>query len=160
MLKAILTQRSWLHRMLILGLVIVTVIIIYLYLLRSKSIVYRLVESGNPDHEPAVSIFNPFRDRQPEKCAQNFLELLKAGQCERAMAGVPVNTEYRRIVCEKEGAYNLEGWSLKNRTDQPQKVDMYYLVKRKNYDDLEGQVWVTVEQRDSQWQVTYYESRY
>jgi hypothetical protein len=88
------------------------------------------------------------------------LELLKAGQCERAMAGIPANPEYRRTVCEKEAAYNLDGWSLRNRKDQPQKVEMYYLVKRKNYDDVEGQVWVTVEQRDSQWQVTDYESRY
>jgi hypothetical protein len=143
-----------------LGLVIVTVIITYLYLIRSKSVVYRFVEAGNPDQEPAVSIFNPFRDRQAEKCAENFLELLKAGQCERAMAGIPANPKYRRTVCEKEAAYNLDGWSLRNRKDQPQKVEMYYLVKRKNYDDVEGQVWVTVEQRDSQWQVTDYESRY
>jgi hypothetical protein len=107
-----------------------------------------------------VSIFNPFRDRNPERCAEAFLELMKLGRCEQAIAELAIGTEYRQYICEQERNNILTAWSLKDREDNPPKVKMRYLVKRQKYGDTEGQLWVTVEQCGSQWQVTNYECWY
>jgi hypothetical protein len=132
----------------------------YLYAVRSTSVLYAYVEAGSPTKEPAFSIFNPFRDRGPERSAEEFLELLKAGQCAQAMAALPVNPERRQDTCEREGSYPLASWSLGNRRDEPQKVIMYYRVKRENLNDIRGPVWVTVEKQGGRWHVTRYESIY
>jgi hypothetical protein len=158
MIKSV--KSGWIRKMLIAGLAILVVIVVHLCLTRAEPVLYRFVEAGRPDQMPEVTIFNPFRDRRPEKSAESFLELLKEGQCERAMAVLPLDMESRRTTCEKEGVYSLESWNLKDRTDLPKKVKIYFTVKRKEYGDYQSQVWVTVEERDSQWQVTEFESWY
>lgn len=50
-----------------------------LFVLQSRPVVYRYYEAGNPIKEPAFVIFNPFRDRRPEKSAAEFLQRLKWG---------------------------------------------------------------------------------
>jgi hypothetical protein len=114
----------------------------YLYYQRSRSVLYRYVEAGNPVKEPAFAIFNPFRDRSPEHGAEAFLEAVKAGQCERAMSALSDKPESRQEVCEREKGSPLMSWQLKNRTDEIQKVRMYYRVNRNIYDDYQGQLWV------------------
>jgi hypothetical protein len=138
----------------------VIAIIIGLYLTRSEPVVYRFVEARVPSDPPIVSIFNPFRDRSPEKCAEAFLELMKVGECEQAMAGLAIDSKYRQYVCEQEIANNLMEWNLKDRNDHPEKVKMRYLVKRHSYTDAKGQLWVIVEKHNSHWQVTNYECWY
>jgi hypothetical protein len=132
----------------------------YLYYQRSKSVLYRYVEAGNPVKEPAFTIFNPFRDRSPEHSAEAFLEIIKAGQCERAMLALPDSSEHRQEICEREKESPLTSWLLKNRTDEPQNVRMYYTVNRKMYDGYQGQLWVTLEKQGEQWQVKKYECFY
>jgi len=148
------------HGVLLFIAVVVIAIIICMYLMRSKSVIYRFVEAGDPSNRRGVSIFNPFRDRQPEKCAAAFLELMKAGRCEHLMAGLTVDMEYRQYICKQERTNALMMWNLKGREDSPHKVKLYYLVGRRHYADAEGQLWVTVEERNSQWQVTNYECWY
>jgi hypothetical protein len=110
--------------------------------------------------EPAFAIFNPFRDRSPEHGAEAFLEAVKAGQCERAMSALSDKPESRQEVCEREKGSPLMSWQLKNRTDEIQKVRMYYRVNRNIYDDYQGQLWVTLEKQGEEWQVKKYECFY
>ena len=132
----------------------------YLYYQRSRSVLYRYVEAGNPVKEPAFSIFNPLRDRSPERSAEAFLENIKAGQCERTMSALPDTPEHRQEVCEREKASPLVSWRLTNQSDESQKSRMYYRVKRKTYDGYQGQLWVTLEKHGPDWQVTRYECFY
>lgn len=160
MLRAIVIQRGWMYGVLLFIAVVVVAVIGCLYLMRSESVIYKFVEAGTPGGLPTISIFNPFRDRQPEKCAAAFLESMKAGQCEHLMAGLAVDMEYRQYICQQERTDALMAWNLKGREDSPRKVKLYYLVGRRHYANAEGQLWVTVEERDSQWQVTNYECWY
>jgi hypothetical protein len=160
MLRASVIQRGWMYGVLLFIAVVVVAVIICLYLMRSKSVVYKFVESGTPGGRPVISIFNPFRDRQPENCAAAFLESMKAGQCEHLMAGLAVDMEYRQYICKQERTNALMVWNLKGREDSLRKVKLYYFVGRRHYAGAEGQLWVTVEERDSQWQVTNYECWY
>ena len=144
----------------VLIVVLVLALAAYLYYQRSRSELYRYVEAGNPVKEPAFSIFNPFRDRSPERNAEAFLEVIKAGECERTMLALPDTPEHREEVCEREKASPLVSWRLTNRSDESQKSKMYYRVKRNGYDGYQGQLWVTVEKHGPDWQVTQYECFY
>ena len=132
----------------------------YLYFVRSSPVLYKNVEAGDPVKEPTFSIFNPFRDRSPEHSAEAFLKQLRAGQCEQATVALSVLPERRQDICERERRSPLASWRLKNRTDEPQKIKMYYQVKAENHNDLQGQAWVTVEKQGEKWQVTSYERFY
>jgi len=132
----------------------------FLYFQRSRSVLYRYVEAGNPVKEPAFAIFNPFRDRSPEHSAEAFLEIIKTGQCERAMSAVPDSSEHRQDICEREQRSPLTSWLLKNRTDEPQEVRMYYRVNRQTSDGYQGQLWITLEKQGETWQVKKYECFY
>ena len=147
-------------KVLVVAVVLVLGLVAYLFYQRSRSVLYRYVEAGNPVQEPAFAIFNPFRDRSPEHSAEAFLEVIKAGQCERAMSALPDMPEYRQDICEREKGSPLMSWRLKNRTDEPQKVRMYYRVNRKTYDGYQGQVWVTLEKHGEDWLIKHYECFY
>jgi len=147
-------------KVLVFAVVIVLGLAAYLYYQRSRSVLYRYLEAGNPVKEPAFAIFNPFRDRSPEESAEAFLEVIKAGQCEQAMSGVPGALQHRQETCEREKDSPLIAWRLANRTDRPEKVKMYYRVNRKTYDGYQGQLWVTLEKHGENWQVMQYECFY
>src|ERR1044072_3020850 len=135
-------------------------IVVYLFVMHSHSVLYRYFEAGNPTKEPAFVIFNPFRGRQPERSAESFLRRLKDGDCQRAMSELSHQLQYQQETCEHEKTNPLTSWRLRNRTDEPQSVRMYYLVESKNYNGLEGQIWITVEKHGEQWQVTRYDRSY
>jgi hypothetical protein len=88
-------------KVLVFAVVIVLGLAAYLYYQRSRSVLFRYVEAGNPVKEPAFAIFNPFRDRSSEESAEAFLEVIKAGQCEQAMSGVPGALQHRQETCER-----------------------------------------------------------
>ena len=127
----------------------------YLFLMQSRSVLYRYFETGNPTKEPAFVIFNPFRDRQPERVAEFFLGRMKDGECKSLMSGFENEPQYLQDICERENTNSLRSWSLRNRTDEAQSVKMFYQVDGQNHSD--GQLWLTVEKRGDQWLVTRYD---
>lgn len=142
------------------GAAVLILSIVILFIMQSDSVLYRYVEVGDPTKEPAFAIFNPFRDRQPEKSAEDFLLRLKHGDCQSAMSELVHRLQYQQDTCEHEKSKTLTTWRLRNRTDEHQSVRMYYLVGRQTYRDLRGQVWVTVEKRGNRWHVIRYDRSY
>ena len=147
-------------RLLIVAATLMLGMVAYLFVMQSRSVLYRYFEAGNPTKEPAFTIFNPFRDRHPEKSAENFLQRLKEGDCQSAMSGLAYELQYQQDTCEHEKTNALTSWRLRNRTDESESVRIFYQVGRQKYFGLEGQVWMTVEKRGDQWQVTRYDRSY
>ena len=135
-------------------------IMAYLYLARANPAVYRHTMKGNPVKEPEFTIFNPFRDRLPERAAEAFLEKLKEGRCREAYDVPLLTRDYKEEVCEKESKSPLVAWRLENRSDDGANVRMYYLAHRKTYQGYQGQLWITVANRGGQWQVVNYQCFY
>ena len=147
-------------KLLILAATLMLGIVAYLFVMQSRSVLYRYFETGSPTKEPVFAIFNPFRDRLPERSTENFLQRLKDGACQSAMSGLAYELQYQQETCEHEMTNALTTWRLTNRTDEPQSVRLYYQVGRKKYPDLKGQVWLTVEKRGNHWEVTRYDRSY
>lgn len=144
-------------KVMVFAVVLLLALAAYLYNQRSRSVLYRYVEAGDPIKEPAFAIFNPFRDQGPERGAETFLEVIKAGQCEQALSLLP---KHNQETCEREKESPLMAWRLSNRTDQPERVRMYYRVNRETYEGYQGQLWVTLEKHGEDWKVVQYECFY
>ena len=147
-------------KVMILVVVLLVAFAAYLYHQRSRSVLYRYIEAGNPVKEPAFAIFNPIRDHSPEDSAEAFLDVIKAGQCERAISALPGTLQGHQETCEREKESPLMAWRLANRTDQPEKVRIYYRVNRKDYEGYQGQLWISLEKHGEDWRVTQYECFY
>ena len=147
-------------KLLVFSLALLIGIAAYLYSMRSRSVLYRIGERGDPVKEPAFSLFNPFRDRAPERSAEAFLTLLMQGQCAQATSVLPATPEDHQERCEREANSPLMAWQLTNRSDNSQAIRMSYRAQRRSYDGYQGQLWITVEKRGGDWQVTKYECFY
>ena len=131
-----------------------------LFAVRTQPVLYSYVEAGNPIKEPVFAIFNPFRDRDPERKAREFLQRLKDGGCEEVMSALEYEVQYGKETCEHERTNSLMSWKMGNRTDEPQRVRLFYRVRRKQSPNISGQVWLTVEKQSNGWHVTRYDRYY
>lgn len=133
-----------------------------LFAMRSRSVLYRYFLVGNPSKEPEFAIFNPFRDRQPETSAAEFLTSLQNGDCKSVMRELSqsYSAEYQQTTCEKDQTNGLLSWKLTNRTDEIAKVSLYYRVWRKGSSGVHGNVWLTLDKAAGDWRVTRYDRAY
>lgn len=138
----------------------VALILAYLFGLRSHSVLYRYYETGNPVHEPAVAIFNPFGDRQPERTAEEFITRLGTGNCTSLMRKLSNSPEFQQQTCEHETTNPVISMKLRNRTDEPEKTQLYYMVTREKFPTFEGPAWLTLENSSGTWRVTRYDRYY
>lgn len=145
--------------MLVISCVVAASIATCLFLIRSRSVLYRGDTRANPIGEPEFTIFNPFRDRQPEQVAETFLNALGSGSCLQAVSALPIDAAYREYICDKEKEYPLASWQIKNRTDEPNRVKLFYWCQYRGFEG-QGRLWVTIDKAGERWVVTEYERYY
>jgi hypothetical protein len=139
-------------------IILVVIMVIALYLAFSGPVLLRM-NSGPMIGDSGLTIFNPFRSRAPERCAEAFLELMKAGRCEEAIATVSDGLETRETVCENEKSYPLSSWRLRTREDDSHKSSLSFWYRRDGY-EAEDRLFVWVEKNGEQWRVTNYRRAY
>jgi hypothetical protein len=130
-----------------------------LYSARRRSVLFSGNSAGDPFGEPGIVLFNPFRDSEPESSADEFLRLLRSGQREEALRGLPFTSEYREYVSSKEEEHRLVSWRLKNRHDLSEGVRLFFWHSRAD-SDIPGRLWITVAKPDDKWEVTDFECIY
>lgn len=105
-----------------------------------------------------VTLFNPFRNQEPEIAADEFLNLLKQGQCDRAVENIPPS-DLRTLRCVKEREYPLSSWRLTDRKDEDdQKVTLSYCYKNQKI-PIEEHLGLLLEKKGS-WRVVDYSRVY
>jgi hypothetical protein len=119
---------------------------------QSKPVVYSYSDPATPSLVPTFVVFNPFRDREPENTAQQLLNRLKKGECERAISNL-FSAADLQIICEKEAKYKLEDWDLRDRTDQDDTVSLHYRVKRADDPGYGGYGSINLQRSPSDWNV-------
>lgn len=129
---------------------------IVLYLVLSGPILFTM-GTGPMIGDPGLTIFNPLRSRAPEHCAEAFLELMKTGRCEEAMATISTDKVVQDTVCENERKYPLASWRLRTRTDESKRSRLSFRYKRDVY---ESDLFVWVEKIGDEWRVTDYKRAY
>jgi|SRR6185503_3528911 len=155
-------RRKWQKWFLFAVALALTVPIVALYSIRSRPVLWAPYKDNETKSigGPSFSILNPFRNRDPELPAESFLNMLKANECDNALATLPFDREYRSYLCGKEKDHHLSSWRMTDREDTPEKAKMFYWSKREGSEGLEAPVWVTVEKQTAGWRVTGYECWY
>ena len=83
------------------------------------------IESCCDDPPPTV-ILNPFRDHSPEIIVENFLNNLKSGDCETAVAQTLLNEYEKKELCSKQSLYRVIKWSEAYREDKNDIIKLVY----------------------------------
>jgi len=141
---------------------IAVVLLILAFFFMPSPVLIRHKDSAAVDPaDGLIVIFNPIRDRQPEKAAAALLRLLKEGRCEDVVSDTPIDQEYKAYICGKEKAHPLTDWKLVDRTDSSEGSLLHYMAYRADYPpELYGNIWINVEKRDGGWNLTRYEAWY
>lgn len=79
-------------------------------------------------------VMNPFRNKQPEKMAEEVLLQLKNGNTEAIIPYLNDVTEDRKNhVLESEKELQIKTWRIGDREDSEDKISIMYWVSRQNY---------------------------
>jgi hypothetical protein len=103
---------------------------------------------------PSFTIFNPLRNRAPERVSEQMLYDLHRGDVDAAMAQMHggANDE----IAEKERRYRLRRWKLVNRVDRADQVTLYYRTDRGASANLDSEVVVFLQHQKSDWLIRDY----
>lgn len=71
-------------------------------------------------------LFSPFRDREPETKAAQFINRLRT-ECMKAIAVFDWSPEKQRLICEREAAWPIGELRLVHRIDQPLGTMLHYV---------------------------------
>jgi hypothetical protein len=139
----------------------------YLNWLSNQGPVLSRSAERDPLTQMPISItMNPFRDRTIERTANRFIAEMRDGNCRQLLG--QWERDYRKkradFLCKSEAQHPLISWNLVEWEDAPPLVILHYKGQRYSdtsqeatYKDLFS---VTVEQKDSGWTVTKYDSFY
>jgi hypothetical protein len=148
-------------RILIVILVAIVGLAVYLFFSRSNPVVYRYVDKASAQYS-AFIVQNPFRDREPELKAEVVLQRLKSRNCQQALSLQGLDSPRVGYLCEREQKYPLGSWSVMDRKDEGQKIQLIYRTYR-NGDGRSSPgapAWINVEKINGEWQATDYETYY
>lgn len=132
----------------------------YLFFTRKNPVVYRYVDRAAGNYSAFV-ILNPFREREPERKAEAVLKGLKDRNCTQALSLPALDSARIDYLCEREGKYPLETWSLMDRKGNDGNAELIYTINRTAHDGKASAslVWITVENRGA-WRATKYDAYY
>jgi hypothetical protein len=105
-------------------------------------------ECGDSTDWERIVLWNPFRDRAPEKAADQVLLAIQSGQCETIAAA--------RQICDRENRFKIVSWKLTGMESSGNSVGYRIWVKRTSHgqDGADGPLWMTVKHQGAAWKVT------
>ena len=148
-MKKYLRRISQILALLIIGSVVL------LYLTRSHPVLLR-IPPDDTIRPRYYCVLNPFRDKAPEKLAEQYLNKLREGTVE---AIAPFLGE-RTYILEKEKQWPIQSWRIGDRKDTAEKVEIMYWVKRDNGYSGEEAVFFDVIRSGENWKVKTYSAIY
>jgi len=125
-------------------------------MLRQHTVLFTLNEAGSASEDPAFVVFNPFRDRTPEKIAENFMQQLPSAHCMELVA--PLRGDYAKHICSQEQQFVSKHFRLTNRKDAGNLVELSFEVERVNSPASISRL--TLQQGARAWKVVDYQPVY
>ena len=134
-----------------LAVTISVILLALLYVWRSKA-TFRV--GGNVDTPPLYIFFNPFRNRDPERAVDRWLEPGMSGNWGAIGAATNDNQKWSAHICG-EATRHLVSWKLQDRRDQMGKTLLSYRLHCSGTapDHL---LLVTVQESKGNWSVIHF----
>lgn len=142
---------------------VVFLVPLLLFLFRGRAVSFAMPLSDCL-HPRTYCLLNPFRDRSPEKLAEQYLDQMKDGSAEAVLSKMKFDSEMARMTIWKiENEQPPRKWLLQSRKDQSQTSTLIYAVSR-GADELQdcGNADVTFrfEKRPDGWVLISYSAIY
>lgn len=108
--------------------------------------------------EPRLAIWNPMRDRNPERAGYEYLRRIQSANCKEVLAGLPLRIEEKATACAKQNRIPLKnGGRLVERTDGKSGVWLLFKCEYQNTPGFLADVDVTLRQEKGVWILYSYE---
>ena len=124
------------------------------------------VLAKSPEVDPLTKIpislsLNPLRDRSSERAASEFLRSMRDGKGREQLADweKDYRKKYAAFICDSEAKHPLLSWKIADWEDRPPLRILQYKAKRQS-DETEEILSVTLDDRSGAWTVTKYDSLY
>lgn len=148
----------------VIGIALALVVIIAVLLLfgRARPVLFALGESGDPLKAPSFSVFNPFRDRAPERAAEGVLKDLREARFDSAFGGLLLSEEDKQETKQREEAHPLLSWELVGRNDLEDTVRLFYRAERVGTPNATSPLWLSLSRPTTNegWEPTKLEAWY
>jgi hypothetical protein len=101
-----------------------------------------------------LALFNPFRDRVPEKTAETAMQRMQQHQCQ-AFPGPA-------IYCSEEDHLNILSWKLTGYIDDGTSANLRFWIVRsaKQGDPFGDPLWMTLRRNGKSWTITKVDTFY
>jgi len=145
------------------GFIVLLVIILmfFLYLTRSRPVIYALIDSSDPLKTPFFTIFNPFRDKEPEKAAKVILDKISKGNCKEALKDLKnYEDSEKRNICLNEAKHPITKAKLIMIKINGPEQRLTFDVRRVGHSKGCFPVEITVNKVNNEWKVISYDTAY
>lgn len=144
------------------ALALVAIIAALLLLGRTRPVIFAVGESGDPLKTTSFSLFNPFRDRAPERAAERVLQDLRDARFDSALGGLQLSDEAKQEAQQRELAHPLRSWELLGRNDLGDGVRLVYRTKRAGTPNATSPLWLPLTRpaTNEGWKATKLEAWY
>jgi hypothetical protein len=116
-------------------------------------VLYSYRDRASASQGPTFILFNPLRDRSPERVVEQFLEQLKTGDCAKAVSRLPIQLDKQLTMCEKEGQAALDAWTLKDRSESDGVVTLHYALRREGFEGFGGDSFFQIQEFSGDWRI-------
>jgi hypothetical protein len=127
--KAVIRSSYLRRKILVLSIVSILVLSVFLYTRRKEPCLITVNFNPAAIRPRTYAIMNPFRDRSPEKAADQYLRLIKSGGIKSFEKLLGAN---RENIMEGETRYPIASWHIGGRTDTDGYCRLRYWVRRAN----------------------------
>lgn len=108
--------------------------------------------------EPRLCIWNPMRDRNPERVGYEYLRQIQSANCSEFVAGLPIRIEEKTTACAKQSRIPLkDACRMVERTDGKSGVWLLFKCEYQDNPGFLADVGVTLKQEKGVWILCSYE---
>lgn len=108
--------------------------------------------------EPRLAIWNPMRDRNPERAGYEYLQQIQSANCKEVLSGLPIRIEEKATACAKQDRIPLKNpCRLVERTDGKSGVWLLFKCGYQRTPGFLADVDVTLKQDKGAWILSSYE---
>jgi hypothetical protein len=103
-------------------------------------------------------VWNPFRNKEPERFGAQYLAAIQSPQCRETMAKVDVSNQEKGEACEKQERRPLVGsCPMVERRDKGDAVWLLFQCSQQAHDDVLADVGLSLRKRENVWVLEGYE---
>ncbi len=118
-------------------------------------------KSGALQCDKRFVIWNPFRNKEPERFGTQLLAAIHSSECREAMVSLEVPAEENRGACEKQERRPLVGsCALVERRDKGNTVWLLFQCSQEAHCDVLADVGLSLRHRGKKWVLEGYERIY